>query len=608
MPIRHLPETLINQIAAGEVVERPAAAVKELVENAIDAGSTRIEVDLREGGKDLIIVRDNGCGMGPDDLVAALDRHATSKLPDDDLLNINFLGFRGEALPSIASVSCFKISSRADGFEAVELDVINGQKSVPRPASLAAGTTVEVRDLFHLTPARLKFLKTSATEYAAVKDMLQRLALAYPHVAFRLKHNDVQSFYYPVLDSDEGLQKTQRLRDIMGTEFVQNSLEINAERQAVTLTGWISKPTHNAGTAQKQFLFVNGRAVRDKQLLGAVRAGYMDVLAHDRYPMVVLFLTVLPEEVDVNVHPAKAEVRFRDAALICGLIVGSIRHALHTQDLQPVTSLTDHLLTQLRDNQANTFSAFAPQPSRGGWSGYAPPSQTARAYGGLREPEQAPYQPQMGFSPSVRVESEPDTLPDFSVHPLGAARAQIHENYIITQTEHGIVIVDQHAAHERLVYERLKKQMAEHGIATQGFLTPEIIEMEDTACYILLDFQGQFAQMGLVIEPFGTGAIAVRSVPMILAGKINLAKFLKDIVEELSENEHSTKLESKINAVLSTMACHGSVRSGRRLTIEEMNGLLRDMEQTPHAGQCNHGRPTFVALSLNDIEKLFGRK
>lgn len=608
MRIRQLPDTLVNQIAAGEVIERPAAAIKELVENAIDAESTQIEVELVEGGKNLMIVRDNGYGMGPDDLMAALDRHATSKLPTSDLTHICFLGFRGEALPSIASVSRMKISTRERGADAYEIEVIDGEKQPIKPSAQKDGTTIEVRELFSLTPARLKFLKTSATEYGAVKDMLQRLAMAYPSISFRLTHNGATSFHYPVLSVDERIQAEQRLRQIMGDDFIKNAIPINADRNGIRLVGWIGKPTHNVGTAQKQFLFVNGRSVRDKLLLGAIRAGYMDVMAKDRYPVVSLSLTLPPEEVDVNVHPAKAEVRFRDSAIVRGLIVSTIRHALHDQDISPVTSLTDALVARLGTQRAQHIG-----------SGYPPiysPNAKGATYFGLSEHlttaySPIPIQPSMVFSPSVRAEEvteEIEQVISFEAYPLGSAKAQLHENYIITQTADGVVIVDQHAAHERLVYERFKSDMANKGIPSQGFLTPEIITMDDVDCARLIESRDLFKKSGLEIESFGAGAIAVRSVPSVLVGRLDLRALLQDLADDLRDHEKATALEEKINHVLSTMACHGSVRSGRRLTLPEMNALLRDMEKTPLAAQCNHGRPTFVALSLDDIEKLFGRK
>ena len=436
--------------------------------------------------------------------------------------------------------------------------------------------------------------------------LLQRLAMAYPHISFRLTHNGATSFHYPVLDNALESLGQQRLRHIMGDDFISNAIPVDAERQGIRLTGWIGKPTHNAGTAQKQFLFVNGRAVRDKLLLGAIRAGYMDVMAKDRYPVVSLFLTVPPEEVDVNVHPAKAEVRFRDSSIVRGLIVSTIRYTLNGQNIAPVTSLTDELVNRLEQQRSN--QASQPYNPRSMLTSYSAPGGSS--YGHLAENVSNAFQPQMDFMPSARFDQPQQIAEDIADenYPLGSARAQIHENYIITQTANGIVIVDQHAAHERLTYERFKAQMAETGIPVQGLLTPEIIAMDDVDCARLIESRDLFAKSGLEIEAFGAGAIAVRTVPALLSGRINLKNLLQDLADDLREHEKATALEEKINHVLSTMACHGSVRSGRRLTVPEMNALLRDMESTPLSGQCNHGRPTFVALSLDDIEKLFGRK
>lgn len=604
MKIRHLPDYLVNQIAAGEVIERPAAALKELVENSLDAGATRIEVDLRDGGKGLIAVRDNGCGMSRDDLVAAVDRHATSKLPDDDLLNIQYFGFRGEALPSIASVSRLSISTKSRDGEAWDIEVNGGTKSDPRPGTQTEGTRIEVRDLFYATPARLKFLKTTGTEYAAAKEMLQRLALANPLVAFRLTHNGTASFHYPVLSDDAATQTTQRLKDIMGANFVASSLEINAERNGHRLTGWVGLPTFSAGTGQEQYLFVNGRPVKDKLLVGAVRGAYIDVMSRDRYPIVMLSLTCPPEEVDVNVHPAKAEVRFRDNAVVRGLIVSAIHHALHAQGITRNGSLSDQTLQRFQNQpyapgNQNAASFYSPSPYSGAGSS---------SYGNLAEKVYDAYQPAMEFAPSARFEPVSPEAVQETQYPLGSARAQIHENYIITQTQQGLVIVDQHAAHERLVYERFKAQVAEGGIEKQGLLTPEIIAMEDTDCARLLEHSATLANLGLEIEAFGIGAIAVRTIPALLSGRIDIHGLIHDLAGEAAENEKATGLEEKINAMLSTMACHGSVRSGRRLNVIEMNALLRQMEDTPLSGQCNHGRPTYISLSLSDIEKLFGRR
>lgn len=591
MPVRYLPDHLVNQIAAGEVIERPSAAVKELVENSIDAGASWIEIDLREGGKTMIAIRDNGHGMPKDDLIAALDRHATSKLPSDDLLAIHHLGFRGEALPSIASVSRMKISTRSrDNGEAWEITAEDGNKSDPKPGTQAEGTTIEVRDLFYSTPARLKFLKTTNAEYAAVKDCIYRLALTRPDIAFRLSHNGASVFHYPVLTHDADEQFKQRLKDVMGAEFLDNSIALSTERQGVKLTGRISLPTYNVGTSLDQYLFVNGRAVKDKFMLGAVRAAYRDVLARDRYPVVTLFLELSSEDVDVNVHPAKAEVRYRDNALVRGLIVSSIRHALHQSGPQTSSSLGAQTLSSFRQN----ISYPSSMPS-------------APAYGNLAEKIAPFYQPAMDIQPSARMEELPQQTPETN-YPLGSARAQIHENYIVAQTEDGLVLVDQHAAHERLVYENFKAQMEERGIEKQGLLTPEILPFSDSDIGFLLTEAENLSRLGVDIEAFGSGAIAVRSIPAILSGRIDIKSLLSDILDELKDKESSGLLEEKINALLSTMACHGSVRSGRRLNVIEMNALLRKMETTPLASQCNHGRPTFIHLSLKDIEKLFNRR
>jgi len=594
MPIRYLPDHLVNQIAAGEVIERPAAAVKELVENSIDAGATMIEIDLREGGKTLIAVRDNGNGMIRDDLIAALDRHATSKLPSDDLLDIHFLGFRGEALPSIASVSRMKIATRSrTSGDSWEITAEDGQKSEIMPPTQGEGTSIEVRDLFYSTPARLKFLKTTNAEYAAVKDCVQRLAMTRPEIAFRLTHNGVQVFHYPVLSADKAEQFDNRLKNVMGADFLHNSLVMNAERQGVLLRGRIGLPTYNAGTSMEQYLFVNGRSVKDKFMLGAVRAAYRDVLARDRYPIIALFLDLSSEEVDVNVHPAKAEVRYRDNALIRGLIVSSIRHSLH-QAAPSGNSVLGH----------QTIAHFSSQPVRAAYT------SSYSTYGNLAENVAPLYQsaPQssMPLPPSARMETLPEEAEEN--FPLGSARAQIHENYIISQTDDGMILIDQHAAHERLVYERFKEQLTAQGIEKQGLLTPEILSFSDSDIGFLMAEAPALSKLGLEIESFGREAIAVRAIPAILSGRIDVDALLSDILGELKDKEGSSLLEEKINALLSTMACHGSVRSGRRLTLTEMNALLRKMEETPLSSQCNHGRPTFIRLSLKHIEKLFARR
>lgn len=602
MRIRHLPETLVNRIAAGEVIERPAAAVKELVENAIDAGATRIDVAISAGGQTLIRIADDGIGMSAEELPAALDRHATSKLPGEDLLNIMHLGFRGEALPSIASVSRLRIASRARGAaEAWEITVEGGKKGPVTPSAQPAGTVVEVRDLFYATPARLKFLKTERAEYAAVKDTLQRLAMASPHIGFTLTHNGVSALNLPAAPD----LKT-RLGAVLGRDFDDNCVLVESLRDGARLTGFAGLPTASRGNAQHQYLFVNGRPVRDRLFAGAVRGAYADMLAGDRHPMIALFLTLPPDDVDVNVHPAKAEVRFRDSAMIRGLIVGSIRHALHEGGLRTATPLTRFALETMADNMAGN-AANIDRPATGFVP--RPPSYHQSSFAENYHGDYA-AQPAM-FAPHARADMPAPAAmvePQTASFPLGAARAQIHENYIVAQTENGLVIVDQHAAHERLVYERFKAQMAESGIARQGLLSPFIVEMDDTAAGRLLDHADELNRLGLEIEPFGAGAVAVRGVPALLGAKADIDGLVRDLADELADRDSAQGLSDRLNHVLSTMACHGSVRSGRRLTPDEMNALLRQMEQTPAAGQCNHGRPTWVELKLGDIEKLFGRR
>lgn len=635
MRIRLLPETLINQIAAGEVIERPAAAVKELVENAIDAGASRIDVDIREGGKALLSVRDNGCGMSPDELQLALTRHATSKLPGEDLLNLSYLGFRGEALPSIGAIARMSISSRqTNADEAWEITVEGGRVSPLRPAAHAEGTTVSVKDLFYATPARLKFLKSDQAEYAAVKDVVVRLALAHPEIAFRLANNGNTVISVPVSQGDLFDQRLERIGHLVGADFPENAIKLDATRENVRLTGFAGLPTFHRGTAQHQYLFVNGRPVKDKLLGGALRAAYMDVLARDRYPTAVLFIDLPSREVDVNVHPAKAEVRFRDAALVRGLIVSSIRHALLEQGQKTARSVSESVIDRLGRTPYGSHLDLpygpppghpnngdglpeAPYHSQSGGSGFsdsAPPPYHQQPYssdsfgGGFGNLAHSLYS-SFAPAPSARAEIQPENAPQraYEAYPLGAARAQLHECYIVAQTQNGMIIVDQHAAHERLVYERFKAQLAENGIESQGLLTPEIVELEDTDMARLLEAAPALSKLGLEIEPFGHGAVAVQAVPVLLLGKGNPANLVRDLVDELAEQGEITGLEERINHVLATMACHGSVRSGRRLSVDEMNALLRQMEETPLSGQCNHGRPTYVQLSLDDIEKLFGR-
>lgn len=612
MLIRHLPETLINQIAAGEVIERPAAAVKELVENSIDAGATAIDITLRDGGRSYIRISDNGIGMSADDLKACVERHATSKLPDDDLVHIGSLGFRGEALPSIGAVSRLEITSKPADGDAHKIQVEGGKKSPVIPASHDKGTTVEVRDLFYATPARLKFLKTPRTEAMHVKDTLTRLAMAYPDISFRLNHDGKTSLNLPASSGDLFEARLSRLSNIMGREFYDNALKIDADRENIRLTGYAGLPTFNRGNAQHQYLFVNGRPVKDKLLHGAVRGAYADYLARDRHPLLSLFLELPPEDVDVNVHPAKAEVRFKDAQLVRGLIVSALRHALNAAGHKASTTVAQDALSKMnplglgtaQDGNVEYFQPSDKYPHIKGIEG--------AAYQGLPSrplPTATPLSGLAQTAPMARSYDPPAPLEQSAAQnfPLGTARAQLHETYIVSQTANGIVIVDQHAAHERLVYERMKKSMAETGIKRQGLLIPEVIELEDSDVQRLISRQQEFAELGLIIESFGEGAIAVHEIPALL-GRTNITQLIRDLADDLAEMDEALSLKERMEEICGTMACHGSVRAGRRLNIDEMNALLRQMEETPHSGQCNHGRPTYVELKLGDVERLFGRK
>jgi DNA mismatch repair protein MutL len=610
MRIRHLPDHLVNQIAAGEVIERPAAAVKELVENSIDAGASQIDIDIRQGGKSQIIIRDNGFGMSAEEMNAALERHATSKLPDDDLVHIRHLGFRGEALPSIGSVSRLTIKSMAkDSNEAFEISMEAGKRNKPAPTAHSNGTTIEVRDLFYATPARLKFLKTDRAEYGAIKDTILRVAMAFPAVGFKLIHDGDTKLNLPPEQGNMLDQRRERLAAILGREFGENSLPIKAERETISVYGYASLPTLNRATNQYQYLFVNGRPVKDKMLMGCVRAAYMDVLHHGRHPLVALFLELPPEMVDVNVHPAKAEVRFRDAGHVRGLIISALKHAL-TQGGQTTSStLSSQTLGRMQPQASGPSMPY----TRGTQS--AVPRQyisSNSSYGNLAEKAQTFYEPLNenleNFQPSARSEEIIESDEQIETFPLGAARAQIHENYIIAQSEQGLVIVDQHAAHERLVYEKLKSQMKKGNIESQGLLVPEIIDMPDTQIALLTDHEDILKKFGLYFEPFGTDSLAVQSLPAIMGNKVNIKKLVFDIVDEIAEHQTAEKLQKSLYEVLSSAACHGSIRSGRRMNAAEMNALLRQMEETENSGHCNHGRPTYITLDLKDIEKLFGRR
>lgn len=614
MSLRRLPETLVNRIAAGEVIERPAAAVKELVENAIDAGARHIDVVLEDGGRVLISVTDDGCGMTADELELAVERHATSKLPDDDLVDIRTLGFRGEALPSIGAVSRLSITSRAaDASEAFAILIEGGRKEAPKPAALGAGTRIEVRDLFYATPARLKFLKTPRTEVDHAADAVKRLAMAHPEVAFSLADENRTRFRYGPAQGDLLTARLDRLSAVMGREFADNAVAVSAERGGIRLSGYAGVPTLNRGNARAQYLFVNGRPVQDRLLVGAVRGAYQDFLARNRHPMVALFLDVPPECVDVNVHPAKAEVRFQDAGLVRGLIVGGLRHALEAAGHKASTTVAAAALGAFQPGTGAPGNG-SPGGYPGGGSGqWRQSSALPRELAEIAAAYQAPASTGVLESfdtPSARSTTEGPYQPVASPatnFPLGAARAQVHETYIVAQTDTGIVIVDQHAAHERLVYERMKNALADGGAKRQGLLIPEVVEMDEVAVDRLCERAAEFQELGLTIEKFGPGAVVVREMPALL-GQADVTGLLRDLADDLEEFGAGLALRERLEDVCSTMACHGSVRAGRRLTSEEMNALLREMEVTPHSGQCNHGRPTYVELNLSDIERLFGRR
>lgn len=612
MRLRLLPPTLVNRIAAGEVIERPAAAVKELVENALDAGATRIDVQVQDGGKALIAVADNGNGMDREELRLAVERHATSKLPTDDLLNIHTLGFRGEALPSIGAVARLRITSRPPAAsEAWSLAVEGGAVADPSPAAASPGTRVEVRDLFYATPARLKFLKSTRSETDAVKDVLTRLALARPEIGFFLQDGERSLLKLPAEPiGDAG--RLNRLAAVLGRDFAPNALPILAERDGLRLTGHIGLPTYHRSNSAQQFLFVNGRPVKDKLLTGAVRGAYQDVLAHDRHAVVALYLDLPPTEVDVNVHPAKTEVRFREAGNVRGLIVGAIRHALAAAGHRASSSVTGAALGSFQAQPVQThFTQWRPTGTYTG--GQVSPGLAEAAYRFQAPP--ADFAPLPGFAqpsafadfaPAARTEA-PLAAPGDEAFPLGAARAQLHETYILAETRDGVILVDQHAAHERLVYERLKAALADQGIARQALLIPEVVEMEESAAEALLTRAPDWQRLGLVIEPFGPGAVLVREAPALL-GKLDLPEMVRDLADQARDLGEGFALTDKLHQVAATMACHGSVRAGRRLSVPEMNALLRQMEVTPNSGQCNHGRPTYVQLSRGDLERLFGRK
>ena len=572
MRIRRLAEGTINRIAAGEVIERPASVVKELVENAVDAGATQIDVVFRGGGKSLIRVSDNGSGMASDDMLLAVERHATSKLSDDDLILIHTLGFRGEALPSIASVSRMLLSSRLRGQgEAFALALEAGRTSDIVPTRLHEGTEIEIRDLFFATPARLKFLKTDRSEVSEAVDVLRRLAMAHPAIGFSFATEERRYMDAPIAETAKA-----RVARIMGAEFMENSVLLAHGGEDIRIEGFAGLPTAARGQATHQFAFVNGRPVRDKLISGAIRGAYADVLPPGRYPAVALFIDCAPTRVDVNVHPAKTELRFRDSGFVRSLIVSALRRAIAGSIAKPDTNISEAMVQSFR-------------------GGFNPSTE------GFSEAGQSAFEMQMPLGVPVGAAED---LGDF---PLGAARAQIHGSYIVSQTADGFILVDQHAAHERLVYERLKRERAGQGVITQALLVPHVVELDSGAIAVLLEATAVLEKAGLSLEPFGEGAVLVREVPAALSSG-DISAILHDLADDLRALDSFTTLDERVNRVLGTMACHYSVRAGRILRPEEMNALLREMEVTPNSGQCNHGRPTFIELKLSDIERLFGRK
>jgi DNA mismatch repair protein MutL len=601
MPVRQLPEQVVNRIAAGEVVERPASVVKELVENAIDAGASRIDVFTDGGGRRRIGITDDGDGMTSGDLALAVHRHATSKLDDEDLLQIRTLGFRGEALPSIGAVAKLGITTRhLSEPHAWSLAVEGGEKSAIMPAALSRGTRVEVSDLFYATPARLKFLKTDRTEAEAIREVVRRLAMARPDIAFTLAGEErAPVTWAAALPGAAG--RLTRLGDILGADFRSSAIEVRAEREGVVVEGFAAAPSLTRANALGQYLFVNGRPVRDKLILGAVRAAYSDYLPRDRHPVVALFVTSDPQEVDANVHPAKTEVRFRNAGLVRALIVHALKEGLAREGKRTAANSDGAAIASFRPS-------FVPPP-RANWDWRRSPAHPvgplpAGAAAAFAEPGQAAFD--VG-TPTADVRFADAPSADLLDRPLGAARTQIHETYIVSQTRDGLVVVDQHAAHERIVYEKLKASLAKNGVQRQILLIPDIVELDEATVERLVARADELASFGLAIESFGPGAVAVRETPSLL-GKTDAASLLRDLAEHMAEWDEALPLERRLMHVAATMACHGSVRAGRRLKPEEMNALLREMEDTPNSGQCNHGRPTYVELKLSDIEKLFGRR
>ncbi len=595
--IRRLSEGVINRIAAGEVIERPASVLKELVENAIDAGATKIDIEARDGGKTYLMVQDNGIGMDEEELNLCIERHATSKLPEGDgglhLFHIASLGFRGEALPSIGAVAKLSLCSRKKNSDSAFLIKLEGgQKTPPRPSAGERGTRVEVHDLFFRTPARLKFLKTTRTEFLAMSNMIKPLAMAYPQIAFRFTHDGKQNMHLSAQKGDQKYAQIARLNEIMGRSFGENAMEIYAERDGLAISGYASLPTFNRGNGQMQFLFVNDRPVRDRLLLGCVRAAYQDYLARHRHPLLALFLRLNPKEVDVNVHPTKAEIRFRDPQAIRSLIIGSLRAALGQAGHRASSSGGTQALGAFRTPH------YSPPPQM-----QAP--QTRLDIGAPSAPPQA--ESLESYAPSFHPQHPQTAIEETADYPLGTARAQLHETYIIAQTQDGLVIIDQHAAHERLVYEQMKKAIEKQGINRQVLLLPEPVTLEEGQYDAINTRLQELAELGFIVESFGDNKMLVREIPALL-GEVDSTALLLALADEIMALGESLHLREKLEEISGTCACHMSVRAGRRLRGEEMNALLREMEQTPYAGQCNHGRPTYIELKLKDIEKLFGRR
>lgn len=598
--IRILPQVIINRIAAGEVIERPASVVKELVENSIDAGAKNIEVQIEEGGKNLIAVKDDGIGMTKEELELCIQRHATSKLNDDDLLNINSFGFRGEAIPSIGSISRMKIASIKRGENnAYEINLEGGEVKETKPSNLNKGTLIEIRDLFYATPARLKFLKTDRTEKSKIVEVVEKIALSNPNISFVLKENGKQVLNF----KNHGASLQNRISEILGDEFFKNSVEISGQRNNAKINGFISIPTYNSGNSLQQFLFVNNRPVKDKILQSCLRAAYQDFLARDRFPIVAIFLEVPSYEVDVNVHPAKSEVRFRFEQEIRGMIIGTIKNTLSANSQKTSTTIAQDVVHLFKPEPMNQHSFNEPRKEFHNFS------ETAKTYNFISQKPISNNEKQIFAAAELRPQVrafEIEERVENKNFPLGYAVAQIHENYILSQTAEGFIMVDQHAAHERLTYEKLKIQFDERGIRTLKLLIPEVIELEEDELNLLLEKKGEIEKFGLIFEKFSNASIIIKEVPEILE-KENLKKLITSIIDDIIEHGEELTLKEKKEHILETYACHTSVRSGRKLNLDEMNALLREMEATPSSGQCNHGRPTYIKLELKDIEKLFGR-